>query len=117
MKGHFLKQPFHSHQALCPLERKMEGLAAQLVMPGVEECNDGRTFAEVPPGTLENIVLPFHLFGCRRRHVAAPSKGQRLTSPAIGRGILVWRARGHVTNPGRARLAPDASRLLRICSA
>jgi len=114
---HLLQHFFHSQKALGAFHCKMKRLALQLLVPCVEESDDGRSFSEVPPSTLKDVVLPFHLFGSWLRAVTSPAKAHRLAAIAIVGALAICRVGVHVTNPGSARRAPSESRALRICSA
>lgn len=63
LKGHFLEKLLDSLKPLGALDRQMKRLRLKLVVAGVEEGDDGSGCTEVPPGALEDIILPLHLFG------------------------------------------------------
>ena len=114
---HFLQQRFDPRQSLVTLNGEMEGLTLQLVMLGVQESDDWPWLAKVAPRTSKDIALPPRLLRREPRGAIVPAKGLGLTTASIGRGTVDGRRRFQVTDPGRERLAPSASRVKRICSA
>lgn len=112
-----LQQPFNAREALVAFNRKMQGLAVQPVVTGVEKGDHGRRLAEVAPGGLNQLALPARLVGRRHGGIAAFAKGDGLSTASAGRVLVDPLGLAHVTDPGVAGLAPSASRTKWICSA
>lgn len=114
LESHFLQPPFDPHQPLVTFNGEAEGLTIQVVILSVQESDDRTCLPEVAPRTLKNIALSSRLFRRDSWGIAVPAKGFGTASTLISGRMVNRGCRFQVTDPGRARPAPSASRIARI---
>ena len=114
IETHFLQEPFDPHQSLLTFNGEIKGLTIQLVVLGVQKSDDRTRLPEVAPRTAKNIGLPSRLFRRDSWGIGVLAKGFGTATTLISCGMDNRRCRFQVTDPGRARPAPSASRTARI---
>lgn len=111
-----IKQCLDALKPFLAFDREVQGLRFKARMAGIEESDHRSRRAEVAPCRLDNVALPAGLVRSLKGATASLPKLHAAWTRRFGFGAVCLRT-AHVTNPGRAGVAPSASRMLPICSA
>ena len=114
LERQLVEQTLDALKAFDAFDGEVKRLRFELIVSGVEEGDNRRRRAKMPPCALEDVVLPLDLLGRWTRGIGALAKHHPLSTiiRTLRRrfGRRIYGAGRHVILPGAAGRAPRASR-------